>query len=177
VDDRHGLTAPRTAAKEQGIRPGAGELVAPADGKPAVLINRDDMTGLVDVSADTAAQTEASPVFRVATRPFALQLFGGEGGGRAHLEALVAGEVAVVPGIGLSTLSTWLTARKKCSKGEDEHWPCLCLAEIAELVRVGWRWHLTRYNLLKVVTGICQRKPRWAIKTVDDLEMDFDREG
>jgi hypothetical protein len=72
VDDRYGLTAPRTAAKEQRIRPGAGKLVAPADGKPAALINRDDMTGLVDVSADAAAQTEASPVFRVATRSFAL---------------------------------------------------------------------------------------------------------
>ncbi|CRG90473.1 Estradiol 17-beta-dehydrogenase 11 [Talaromyces islandicus] len=174
VDDGHGLTATRTAAKEQGIRPGAGELVAPADGKPTALVNRDDMAWLVNVPANAAAETEASPVFRVAARAFALKLFGGEGGARAHLEALVAGEVTVVPDMGLSTLST---ARKKNFQGEDEHRPCLGGTEIIKFVRVCRRWHLARYNLLKVVTGICQRKPRWTIKTVNYLEMDFNREG
>lgn len=120
MDDRHALTATRTAAKEQGIRPGAGKLVAPADGKPAALVNRDDMACLVDVSADAAAEAEASSVFRVAAHAFTLELFGGEGSARAHFEALVAGEVSVVPDIGLSTLPTDQAPRR-----ENAHRPCL----------------------------------------------------
>lgn len=135
MNDRHGLTAPRTPAKEQGIRPRAGELVAPADSKLAALVNRDDIAGLVDVSADAAAETEASPVFRVAARPFALELFGGKGRAGAHLEALVAGKVAMVPDI---ELSTFVNSSKEKLQGRWGRTPAMSLLRRDSLACLRW---------------------------------------